>query len=287
MKKLFLLVLVLPLLWAAKPKKFYKIPKEFAFIPMGTMDYKGESISLDAFVMQKTEVSNKDYRAFLNDLKEKGDMGKLSVAQIDSVKWRVPGMHNEPFVEYYHKHPAYDNYPVVNVSREAAELYCEWLSNVWEKEHGQKVIFRLPSEYEWAYAAKGGVSNIFPWDDPYVRNEKGEFRANFRVIYQSELKLDNGKVTIAGIDSAGEAIQGQQERATITAPVDSYWPNSYGLYNMAGNVAELTSDGAIKGGSWLSTGYYLRIEAESEYSEDDVPSPFVGFRVMYTYLLDE
>lgn len=66
-------------------------------------------------------------------------------------------------------------------------------------------------------------------------------------------------------------------RYPTTAPVDAYTPNGYGLYNMAGNIAEMIAQpGIAKGGNWASPGYYLRIEAEEAYSG---PSAKVGFRV--------
>lgn len=280
MKRFYLLFILLTLILTSGKKDFYKIPKEFAFIPMGSMEYNGKTISTDAFIMQKTEVSNKEYKEFLADLKANDETEKLKIAQIDSTKWRKAGDYNEPYVEFYHKHPAYDNYPVVNVSREAVRLYCEWLSNKWEKEINQKVNFRLPTENEWVYAAKGGTNNKFPWKGNKMTNKKGMQMCNYKHIEQYNIRVSStGKVELLN-----ENLCGDNQYSKILTPVDSYFANNYDLYNMSGNAAEMTADdNIIKGGSWNSTGYYMLIESESEYTEKDIPSAYVGFRVVYTY----
>ena len=283
MKKAFILVLLLPLLISASKKDFMKVPDSFAFIPMGSMEYNGKTISTDAFIMQKTEVSNKEYKEFLADLKANNEIEKLKIAQIDSTKWRQAGQYNEPYVEYYHKHPAYDNYPVVNVSKEAVKLYCEWLSKKWEKEYNQKVNFRLPTENEWVYAAKGGTNNKFPWEGNKMTNKKGMRMCNYKYIEQYNIRISN----TGNIELLNENLCGDNQYSKTLVPVNSYFTNNYGLYNMSGNAAEMTAEeNIIKGGSWNSTGYYMLIESVSEYTENDIPSPYVGFRVVYTYVLD-
>ena len=292
MRKLFILIFILPLLISAGKKDSFKVPKDFAFIPTGSIQIANRTISVDAFIMQKNEVTNLQYRDFLNDLKANNKIEKLKIAQVDSLQWRDSNKYNEPYVEYYHSHPAYNSYPIVNISHEAALLYCEWLSEKYKKEHNVNIEFRLPTENEWIYAAKGGSNNKYPWEGNYLRNKKGKFQCNFNVIYQEDLKknsttkeIEIAQNNIDENDVSNSNYQNRSDGNSITVPANSYYPNEYGLYNMSGNAAEMTSEkGIIKGGSWNSTGYYMQIESESEYTQADIPSPFVGFRVIYTYL---
>ena len=79
----------------------------------------------------KYEVSNKIYSDFILALKQKKEYEKLQIAQIDTLRWIDKISYNEPYVKYYHSHPAYFNYPVVNVSYDGAQLFCEWLTETY------------------------------------------------------------------------------------------------------------------------------------------------------------
>lgn len=212
-----------------------------------------------------SEVSNKQYAFFLEALNTEKDLNTLQVAQVDSVQWKSKESYNEPYVTYYHKHKAYDNYPVVNISYEAAVAYCNWLTKLYEQDKNRKfkkVIFRLPTIIEWEMAAAAGNNNaVYPWKENLTENKNGKVQANY--------KRGNG-------DATGSAAY-LNDNADITAPVKSYWPNGFGLYNMAGNVSEMTaSNTSIKGGSWRDTADLLKIKNTQSY--DGTPKPSVGFR---------
>ncbi|MBN2730080.1 MAG: SUMF1/EgtB/PvdO family nonheme iron enzyme [Bacteroidales bacterium] len=280
---LFLLALAV-VFGAAVNKKSYKVkdPKGFAFVPMGTMTYDEDTTSVQAFFMQTTEVTNLQYRTFLNDLKAKGDMDAYKKAMVDSTKWRFPNAYQEPMVTYYFSHPAYDKYPVVNITREGAELYCKWLSENWRKENPDaKCDFRLPTRAEWIMAARGGFQNTpYPWGGPYLRNSKGCYMCNFNPLGAENIQRNSetGEFEVASTDANGYI----QDGALTTMIVGHYSPNDYGLYDMSGNVAEMVwEEGIVVGGSWYSTGYDVRVESVMEFTE---ANPMVGFRPVMTYL---
>lgn len=200
--------------------------------------------------------------------------------------------YNEPMAKQYYSHPAYGNYPVVGVSWKQATAFCEWRthllnSKMTEKGRSIESPFRLPSEAEWEYAARGGRSQApFPWGGPYVRNKKGCLMANFKP----------GRGNYA------------EDGGLYTVPVDAYWPNDLGLYNMSGNVAEWTNsyyyEGSynfqhdlnpdvrynakdqdppsmkrkvVRGGSWKDVKFYLQVSTRA-FEYQDTTKAYIGFR---------
>lgn len=199
--------------------------------------------------------------------------------------------YNEPYMRMYFSHPGYNDYPVVGVTWEQASAFCDWrtvyykmgqISNSREIEP-----YRLPTEGEWEFAARNGrTENKYPWDIDGTADVKGCFMANF--------KPGEGNYTKDG--------------NLITARVASYSPNRFGLYDMAGNVAEWTSTTyteagslnmndlnpqysynaakedpyaikkkVVKGGSWKDVGTFIRGDMrESEYQNQ--PRSYIGFR---------
>lgn len=239
-----------------------KLPKGFVKIPAGKFLYKSDSLSIQSFYMLQTEVSNLDYQEYLMDLERNGKTEQLKISAIDTLKWRDPLAYNEPYVVHYHRHPAYKHYPLVNISYEAAQLYCEWLSEKITQLNKGKYLatVRLPSQAEWVYAASnGGTTSPFSWQGEFPRNKKGCMMANFVFMKPSEVDSTNKK-----------------QSADITAPVKSYFPSPFGLYNMNGNVAEMVQEkGIAMGGSWKSKGYEIKNTASATYTH---PTITIGFR---------
>ncbi|MBS1651407.1 MAG: SUMF1/EgtB/PvdO family nonheme iron enzyme [Bacteroidetes bacterium] len=205
---------------------------------------------------------------------------------------------NEPMTNMYFWHPAYDDYPVVGITWKQARAFSIWRSlllNNYLIGTGQTIVndFRLPTESEWEYAARGGLAKSpYPWGGPYIRNSRGCFLGNFKPMRGSY------------IDDGG----------FHTLYVYSYNPNDYGLYCMAGNASEWTSNAydesaydfdhdlnpdyvyeaqerdanvlkrkVIRGGSWKDVGYYLQTSART-YEYQDTAKCYLGFRNVMTYL---
>jgi formylglycine-generating enzyme required for sulfatase activity len=268
--------------------------QNFCFIPTGTLHilsdssyYQGKQqrliskeILVDFFYISSTEISNLQYREFLADLIKNNEIEKYRIAIVDTQKWRDQYGYNEPYVEYYFQHPAYNQYPCVNMSYEGAKLYCEWFSKKMNQEQSEYVIeAKLPNATQWEYATRGGKKLAqFSWGGPYTENKIGQKLANYKSISdgcihyndsskQYEIVCYNPNMGIAG---------NLNDNADVTAPVISYQTNDFGLYNSCGNVAEMIeTKGIARGGSWHSPGFDIQVTSEIKY---DYPNPYVGFR---------
>ncbi len=200
--------------------------------------------------------------------------------------------YNEPMAKKYFAHPAFGNYPVVGVNWKQATAFCEWRTNFYNsflesKKRTSETDYRLPTEAQWEYAARGGRSQSpYPWGGPYLRNKKGCLLANFKPG-RGNYPEDGGFYTVRA---------------------DAYWPNDFGLYNMAGNVAEWTSSlyyeggynfqhdmnpdirftakdsdpprmkrKVLRGGSWKDVGHFLQTSTRN-YEYQDTSKSYIGFR---------
>lgn len=205
---------------------------------------------------------------------------------------------NETDATFNYEHIAHDDYPVVGITWEQATAFSHWrthIMNSFLRTQGEPLLpdFRLPTETEWEYAARGNLSQSpYPWGGPYTRNMKGCFLANFKPL--------RGNYTA---DGGLKAIK-----------VKQYNPNNYGLYDMAGNVSEWTStvydetsgsyshdmnsdnsyvsensDANVlkrkvtRGGSWKDISYFIQNSTRT-YEYDDVSTSYIGFRCVMDFL---
>lgn len=269
----------------------------------GSWDNIPRRVTVSSFYMDEVEVTNYywlEYLFWLNRVYGEGYPEVVDRAKPDTLVWRDPRAYNEPYVNYYLRHPAYRDYPVVGVSWLQANDFCKWrtdrvneqimvregflvhnptgqvddsyfstesyLDGQYEEAakaaDGIKDLrpngvgyrnvsmsdgillpdYRLPTEAEWEYAALSLIGNsgeelitsrrTYPWDGHYVRNDDsrgkyyGEINANF-------VRARGDYMGVAGA---------LNDNADVTAPVYSYAPNDYGLYQMAGNVSEWVMD---------------------------------------------
>ena len=230
----------------------------------------------DGFYVCKYEVSNIAYRNFLTDLLHTGQVKIYQVCLPDTLCWKEKLSYNEPYVEYYFRYPAFDKYPVVGISYEAATEYCSWLTQKYNQDPGRKfkkVTFRLLNKEEWTYAAnKGDTTKVYTWGSGFIQNNRKQYLCNFKqttFVYDSVTKKYN--------EIPGNSASGLNDRTTIAGAVNSFYPNSFGLYNMCGNVAEMIEEkGIAKGGSYEDPSYKVTIASEKKYSK---PQADIGFRV--------
>ena len=283
-------------------------------------------VTVPSFYMDETEVSNQDWLDYLHWIKITfpNDHELYYDALPDTLVWRRPLSYNEPYVENYLRHPAFQDYPVVGVSWDQAQDYCTWRTDrmnenilretgrlaSWKDASGgggkgkngqaaqpaikdpfntdiylngqyrgqgvdgKKMMpdlspsapnatgangkagkpirpvriedgilkqgYRLPSEAEWEYAALGLIGNtefenidnekIYPWNGLGVRSAKSKTRG---LILANFKRGEGDNMGVGGY---------LNDKADITAPVRSYQPNDFGLYNMAGNVNEWVQD---------------------------------------------
>jgi gliding motility-associated lipoprotein GldJ len=261
-------------------------------------------VTVSSFYLDQTEVTNFHWLEYLYWISRAYETYPVVYknALPDTLSWRSPLGFNEDYVEYYLRHPAYRDYPVVGVTWLQANDFCKWRtdrvneyilvregilawnidqrdentfntesyyagqyeeavirnvqdlnpSNIQGKKLGTRNIrmedgillprYRLPTEAEWEFAATGLLGNlaegsenmtdrrIYPWNGHWVRNDDEQFQGSIRANFV------RGRGDYMGV--AGNLNDG----ADVTAPVESYWPNDYGLYHMAGNVSEWVMD---------------------------------------------
>jgi sulfatase modifying factor 1 len=206
-------------------------------------------VYVDGFWMDTNDVTNEKFEKFVKAT------GYVTVAEIAPTKEQFPSAPPENLVagstvftptaepvaldDYFQwwryvpganwRHPTgpdsdlkgRENYPVVQIAYADAVAYAKWAGK------------RLPTEAEWEFAARGGLSGkTYAWGDEFKTG--GKWRAN---IYEGQFPVkDTGEDGFAGI-----------------APVGQFPPNGYGLFDMAGNVWQWCSD-------WYRPDYYARLK---------------------------
>lgn len=220
----------------------------------------------------KYEVNNWLYRQFINDLSIQKKKNELEIARIDSTGWLQQPVYIAALSKQYHTDKQYDEFPVVNITYEAANLFCEWLTqkyNSFPDRKYNKVSIRLPKEVEWIQAAKGkNPGSIYP-TGPGLKNKDSIPMANYK---RTDLPVWNNP----NMPDPGDLL--------MLAPVKSYWPCSYGIYNMAGNAAEMIAEkGVTKGGGFIDTELAMYLESKGQMQAQ---ASHIGFRY-FLFLSDQ
>lgn len=308
-------------------KETRKYVNNLIYLPSSsyTMGYTSEEnltyskiFTIQAFYMGQTEVPNWLYREFCEEMTDSLGSDSTHLFLPDTLCWLehedlIPVWNYqdqwslESMANFYFIHPAYDNYPVVGVSFMQAQLFCNWLtikvkSGLMKSSKtaawAEIIEFRLPSEIEWEYAARGNLELAnYPWGNGfYQMDEEGKLvsHANSGAI------LDTNRITTVPADLDGHL---------LTSQVYSYQPNGFGLYNMSGNVSEWTdtrydpflyeqtydlvpnysalfaetpldsTNVVIKGGSFNDFPYFLQSGVRRGVMAP-TQSPTIGFRIV-------
>lgn len=261
------------------------IPQEDAYNGTRTIDVK----------QLKFKYSWMDIQAAARGAGNRRDYVKTEVVEVypDTAVWikDFNYSYNEPMHNDYFWHSAFDDYPVVGVNWKQARAFSQWrtkYNNDFRKSRGDNNVphYRLPTEAEWEYAARGGLEGgTYPWGGPYTKNDRGCFMANFKPL--------------RGDYAADQAL--------YTVEAKSFDPNGYGLYNMAGNVAEWVNSSydassydymssmnptvddyedprkVVRGGSWKDVAYFLQVSSR-DYEYADSARSYIGFRTVQDYL---
>jgi formylglycine-generating enzyme required for sulfatase activity len=266
---------------------------KYLLIPDGEVDYKGETKAVMNCYLSQTEVTNLEYRTFLFDLLIQNKKELFLKAKPKQSLW-VNSNGTSAFDDFktdYFSEKRFNDYPVVNISPEGANLYCEWLNELYENnsdtedQNRKKISIRLPKESEWIYCALGRFKNVcFPWGTDSIQNRKHCFLANFCVQKSREKFIQpygyTCKINLNAYTSAGLVLNNDK---TATVKVSEYNPNWYGLYCMSGNVSEMVISDKLNipktlGGNWNSDVDYLKINGPDEFKGVSLTSPFIGFR---------
>ena len=253
----------------------------------------------DTLHVSQCEIANKMYDKFLLDLLKQRRFEDLEIAKNEGVDWMsmLLPIYKDLSVDQAFEHCKKDDerFPVCNISYEAAVMYCDWLTNIYNnlehrKKKYKKVKFRLPTEREWEFLARGGISSeyIYPWGK--VQKEMMEGPKPVEGFGFDSITNSNG-CFLANIQTMKKFGKRHPERthscpnhdgAIFPVTNSSYAPNKFGMYCTIGNVAEMVQEkGIAKGGGWNTQIEDAIIPSRQLY---DGPSPNVGFRVIMIVL---
>ena len=258
---------------------------------------KGATVRVDTFWVNDETGAILD-STIVRPLREPKDLITKKIISVypDTLAWVRDFQYsfNEPMLHMYFSHPGYLEYPVVGVTWEQAHAFCNWRTNYFNNASDTRAqAYRLPTEAEWEYAARGGRRMaMYPWGNNYARDANGCFFANFKP-YRGSYNDDTG---------------------TTTMKVAQFRPNDFGLFDMAGNVSEWTNNAyddatntnihdlnpdfsymarkedpdvlkrkVIKGGSWKDISYFMQCGVRTyEYQYES--RPYIGFRCVRSYI---
>lgn len=229
------------------------------------------------YAVSQTEVTVDQFQAFVDDTGYRVRGG---------ARWWDPAdpsaMIFNPELDY--TNPGFEqtgNSPVVALTREDAQAYVDWLTETTGES------YRLPTEDEWEWAARGGADTTFFWGNDLSQVS----------LYANSYDLTSFEANRFGWDNTG-VVDGYE----FTSPVASFAPNGFGLYDVTGNAREFTADNwvrdlsdasndgsahngevpfpVLRGGAWNYQPQNLRLDYRSAYFSSETATNMFGFRVV-------
>ncbi|MBI3509682.1 MAG: SUMF1/EgtB/PvdO family nonheme iron enzyme [Bacteroidetes bacterium] len=304
MRRTLLLIPVLLLLLSAfsqkHPDKVRKQPK-FKLVPPGTVWLR------DSVFIDETEIRNLDWLEYLYWTSR---VRKENYAALlpDTLVWKNSCIDSsfKNYTQFYLHHPSYRNCPVAGISYEQAIAFCKWRTDrvneyymvkldhyAWPQadsltHYTERVRYRLPTKAEWEYAASGGLnSGMYPYGFENTYDKRNMVCSNTKEMYDMFRTHKDVLYKVKGGTSV-------MLRYGPTQEVYSGKPNSFGIYNLLGNVSELIADSVVKGYNYITylDGTYTGKDAMFEprypdslkkaYYRNDYkyygPQPWLGFR---------
>lgn len=297
MKKLIVLILLTSISFSViAQKKLKKIPdilseKHWAYIPKKvdltkstTSETPTKVVESGDFYISKFEVTNHEYRRFLNSI----DESAAKIYMPKSENWKKMVGETNLASNYYFPHSGFDWYPVVNVTLEDAQSFAKWLTKAYnnqKKKEFKEVSFRLPTEAEWELAARGDETHkeMYPWGSPYIQSKDGKFRANVLRVSGRMIKNSwdaDGNPQAEVLDTFLK-----DKSFVLTSRIATYPETPFGLFDIIGNAAEMTTsdhpekEGAFitKGGSYALSEYWAQIDSQYPLEGSNA---FTGFRLI-------
>ncbi len=246
----------------------FGISSQLDFRPPGTAEV------VDNFFYDVNEVTNITWKEYLSFIKEREGVNseRYKANLPDTTVWIEKESFNEPLVETYFSHPAYDHYPVVGITHQQATDFCAWRTEAVKMMleandfKGPKSFqYRLPTETEWSLMANAGLSK----KSKKLLNKK---------VKKDGMPINNAKGNFRHKVKEGEHDPFNDPHILkIPIPSPTYLPNKYGVYNIHGNVAEMVVEpGIAMGGSFNH--YYEDIVPENKPLNYEGAEKWLGFR---------
>lgn len=295
-----------------KPRGRQPQPAGYVFCPAGRLNYvlpdlnTTDSVSMGAFWMKETEVTNAEYREFLQDLTDSGKKELYAFCYPDTALLKEE-LWIGKYLNYF-THPYFSDHPVTGITYAQAMEYCRWLSLRYQAKFPEwsGSEFRIPVWAEWEYAARAGKQfNSYPWgylvrnslgcplanftDNEFLSDTNNEYNHLNPILYYQWVYSEHMNKTRNLQTETGK--KRKKIRPLYGMPVwaDSYFPNDWGLYNITGNVAEMVISEHMKpayfGGSYRTEARYMNLNWMLPHP---YPSPQaqadVGFRPVMSYI---